>query len=249
MLIAIVDDEKEDNEQLARQISEWAENEHLSINCRQFYSGDEFIASLTQINYNIMFMDIYMSGMNGIETATQMRKTDMNCVLIFLTYSTDHMPEAFPCHAFDYIVKPLKTERLYKTLSEAVMILPDKLPYINLTLGKRTIPVLFDDIYYVTSDSNYCIVCTSNEDYRCRISFSEVMDTLLEDSRFCTINRGVIINFDYVNEMKDLCCIMKNEKRFPINTRKSKQFEQALVMHRFKNRRKYLKRRFDNDNN
>ena len=55
-----------------------------------------------------------MDKKNGIDTSIDMRKIDKNIVLVFLTSSTDHMPDAFSVHAFGYLIKPLLPDKLYQ---------------------------------------------------------------------------------------------------------------------------------------
>ena len=64
-----------------------------------------------------------------------------------------------------------------------------------------------------------------------------------KDSRFLVVNRGVLVNLDYVESMDGLTCLMKDKRTFPLNTRKHGQLEQALIEHRFRRRKEELRRR------
>lgn len=188
-------------------------------------------------HYDIVFMDIYMKDMNGIETALNMRKYYIDTLLIFLTTSTDHMAEAFPCHAFDYIMKPINIERLYKTLDEALKVLPQNQPYINIVFEKQKISILHSDILYILSDLNYCIISVKDNEYRIRISFNEFTSQLKTFSEFFIINRGIMVNLDNVVDFKSLDCIMVNQKSIPVSRRKKDEVEQAIINRRFEVRR------------
>ena len=80
----------------------------------------------TAHSYDIIFMDIFMDGMDGVETAEQIRKFDSHVILIFLTSSQDHMKNAFSCHAFDYVEKPVDLEQITNCLLDALKIIPNK---------------------------------------------------------------------------------------------------------------------------
>lgn len=242
MRIAIVDDEETERISLHKMLNHWAGINHIDITCDYFSAGNDFLAAMNQRRYDLVFMDIYMDETDGIQTAEKMRQTDPECCLVFLTSSREHMPQAFPCHTFDYLLKPMTPERLSQTLSDFLRIFPEKQSYINLTLGRQVIPVLYSHLEYISADSNYCIV-QAQEQYRCRMPFSRLKAILEEDERFCTINRGILVNLDYVDSMEDLVCWMKSGISFPMNTKKNSELKQTLITHRFNIRRRQLSRR------
>ena len=75
------------------------------------------------------------------------------------------------------------------------------------------------------------------------MTLSQIQELLENDSRFLVINRGVLVNLDYVESMDGLICLMKDQRTFPLNTRKHVQLEQALIEHRFRRRKEKLRRR------
>ncbi|MFG6325520.1 MAG: LytTR family DNA-binding domain-containing protein [Lachnospiraceae bacterium] len=242
MRIAIVDDEDAESICLNKMLKHWADINRIDISCDYFLNGNDFLTAVSRTGYDMVFMDIYMNGKTGIQTAVQMRSVCPECCLIFLTSSQEHMPQAFPCHAFDYLLKPLNAERLFKTLSDFLNIFPENQRYINLNIGKQMIPVLYSHLEYIMADSNYCIV-QAQEKFRCRMQFSKLTELLEEDGRFVHLNRGICVNLDFVESMEGLTCYMKNKVTFPINTKKKSELKQALISHRFNIRRKQLSRR------
>lgn len=238
MKIAIVDDSKTEQQIIHKAIVQWAENTKQAVEYNIFDSGEAFIDAVFNNHFDIVFMDIYMGGMNGIETATIFRKQNLDTLLIFLTTSTDHMAQAFPCHAFDYIMKPIEISRLHKTLDEALKIMPDNESYIDFVFEKQKISVLYSDITSIFSDLNYCIIKTTDNEYRIRTSFNEFTSQLKNTPQFFTINRGIMINLDNVLKIDNFDCIMTNGQTFPISRRKKEDTEQALLNRRFEKRRK-----------
>lgn len=93
------------------------------------------------------------------------------------------MPDAFHCHAFDYLIKPIDNERLRKTILDALAFLPEKEEYLELPVRKQNVPIFYSDIRYVLASSNYCMVYTK-EEYRCRMSFSQFEKLLEKDGSF-----------------------------------------------------------------
>lgn len=238
MRIAIVDDDKKQQTILYKAIANWADRHHQAINFFAFDRGEEFVESLKHKDYDIVFMDIYMEGITGIEAAKFLREYSMDTLLIFLTTSQEHMAQAFPCHAFDYLFKPFDIDRLYKTLEEALKVLPENKPYIDILCDKHKYSVFLSDILFILSDSNYCVIGVKNNKYRTRISFSEFVNNLKSSSEFFTISRGIMVNLDNVLSIEKNDCILINGDSFPISRRKHDEAENALLSRRFEKRRK-----------
>uniref|UniRef100_UPI0040577BAB LytR/AlgR family response regulator transcription factor n=1 Tax=Agathobacter sp. TaxID=2021311 RepID=UPI0040577BAB len=71
-----------------------------------------------------MFLDIYMAGISGMETATKLRTFDANCLLIFTTTSTDHALEGLRVRAMHYLVKLYAEDDLSALIDEILLRLP-----------------------------------------------------------------------------------------------------------------------------
>lgn len=238
MRIAIVDDDKNQQNTLYKAISGWTERHHQAANFFAYNSGEDFVAALNEKEFDIVFMDIYMNEMTGIEAAKYLREHNMNTLLIFLTSSQDHMVQAFPCHAFDYLFKPIELDRLYKTLDEALKVLPENKPYVDIVYDKQKHSVFLSDILYVLSDSNYCIIGVKETEYRTRVSFGEFTEKLKNSSEFFTISRGIMVNLDNVVSIEKNDCKLVNNEVFPVSRRKQDEAESALLTRRFVKRRK-----------
>lgn len=233
MRTAIIDNNEKDADVLTEKIKFWGEQNQMSIFVDTYHTCKAFLLALEAHQYDLVFMDTFRQVSDSLAAVTQMRKNIMNNVLIFLTGSKDYIFDAFLCHAFDYLLKPFDDFCLFQALDEAVPLLLDSTPYINLPQGKLTIPVLYTDILCVQADSNYCNIQTTSKLYRCRITFGHLSEILNSDNRFCTINRGIIVNLDFVLQMENGICYLKNGQTLPLNHRKKKELMQKLIEYRF----------------
>ena len=100
MRVAVIDDENIFRMQLKMMVEKLAKIKAVHILVDEFSGGQEFIDTLSEKRYDIVFMDIYMPGMDGIETAKTLRRRTERTFLIFLTASDGHYPDAFSLHAF-----------------------------------------------------------------------------------------------------------------------------------------------------
>lgn len=240
MNIAIVDDNENEIKELVQLLEDWCHTHFRHFHYDVYKNGNDFLTQF-HCQYDIVFMDIYMEHINGIQTALKMREKSHDLLLIFITSSQEHFYDAYSCHPFDYILKPIDQEKFFKVFNEAVLVLSHKQSCIYLPIGKQVLPLLLSDIIYITSDANYCIVNTCHHQYRCRIPFSKVLNSLSLDDGFCKINRGIVINLDKVLHIENSVCEMKNGEKLPVNRRKQEHFKQVLIEYKFKKRQKRFK--------
>ena len=114
MNIAITDDNPKDREKIIRILSEYALSNHMELSVSEYGNAGEFLTGYRPLLYSAVFLDIYMDGISGIEAAQKIRETDRDALIVFLTTSEDHMPDAWRLHAFEYVVKPVTAEKLRK---------------------------------------------------------------------------------------------------------------------------------------
>ena len=118
--IAIVDDQPEARELLRQDLLVRAPA-GTSIAC--FDSSESFLSGFVPGDDSLIFPDICMKGMNGIEAAERVRKRSARCLIVFLTSSREYAFDAFPIHPFDYLVKPYQTSQLEHVLSGAIRLI------------------------------------------------------------------------------------------------------------------------------
>lgn len=199
-----------------------------------FQSGEDFLNDFKKYKFDIVFLDVYMEGIGGIETANAIRKEDNRCVLIFLTSSAEHMPEAFACHAFEYIQKPVSAKRVEGVMADIMKILPQKTQYIEFTSNRQNVKVLYSDFVTASTDGHYINVSDSTgEVYKTRMKFSEFAARLSGDKRFLKINKGILVNMDYIVSIDNNVCLLKGNISLPIKVRDGIKIKELWQKHSF----------------
>ena len=230
MEIAIVDDDRNEQEKLNKYIQIWSKKNGIQTSVTMFDSGEAFTYSSEQNKYDVVFMDIIMDGGSGIEAARRLRSISMDTLLIFITSSTEFMAQAFPCHAFDYVVNPYKQERIIQTLEEAGTALGKYRKVIDIYGNK----FLINEILYIYSDLNYCDIYTKTTLRKMRISFNDLSQKLTSYPSFVVAGREIIVNFENVSHISGQDCVITNGDRVPVSRRKIKETEQAFYDWQFK---------------
>ena len=229
MNIAIVDDLKADSDQLKSILTSYAYENSLDLSIEVFSGGEEFLSEYENYNYTLIFMDIYMNGITGIETARKIQETDTDTAIVFLTSSSEFMPEAFSIHAYDYISKPAEIGRLYKVMDDFLKkkTMAVDVPYLFFTYEKDNVSVPYSDIALIRSIGHYNEIILKNQrTYKVRMTFASISDILSEDIRFLPVMRGILVNMDYITSLKNGSCFIAGDIQTPITLKKEKQLEQ-----------------------
>lgn len=114
MDIAIVDDEKA----IRQQIHAFIKKKKPDFRVSGFVTGEELLAAGKY--FDIIFLDIQMEGMGGIEAARALRRQDEDAILIFITGIKEYVFEAFDVSAFHYLIKPIEEKKFMEVLGRAV---------------------------------------------------------------------------------------------------------------------------------
>lgn len=244
MNIAIIEDSKEESEYLLQLIENWTTSNGIDGICHCYPSGEAFLSHFAAVDYQLVFLDIYMGELTGIDTAKAIRANDMNCLLVFLTSSKDHAWDTFPLHPFDYILKPCSKERLAHVMSEAMRALPEAGRTLELMLGRQKISFPYSSLISLEADGHYAIVSSERgTPLRCYInSFSSLWELLSRDSRFLLCNRGIILNMDYIEKLSDDDFILKDGQAFPIRKNKRGEVIQTFLTYQYEKAKNHVKR-------
>ncbi|MDE5758345.1 MAG: LytTR family DNA-binding domain-containing protein [Allobaculum sp.] len=236
MNIAIVDDDKEVHTTLKQVLKEYETQYGVAFKVFSYWDGESFIRALeNHQTFTIVFMDIFMEKVDGMEAAMNLRQSqNLNSLLVFLTSTSDFMAQAFSYHAFDYVLKPIDHQRIFHLLQEAQQFIPNESPYMEISSGRSTYRLLFSQIVSAVSDAHYLEI-TSSEGrvYRCRMTLHEFYKKTHEDKRFLSLNKGIYVNIDYINSLQQGSCHLKNGSVFPIRVRDMAKIESIIHDYNF----------------
>ena len=154
MRIAVVDDDQSFISEISEMIrSFFSEKEYEQDD---FNDGMEFVQSITSgSTYEIVFMDIEMSGMNGRDAVRALREYDVteNTYVIYVSSHTDNLCPLFSLHPFDFLVKPLEYNQVASVLRKICSELADRKKCISVVVNRREADLCLAEIMYIQSDS------------------------------------------------------------------------------------------------
>jgi two-component system response regulator LytT len=231
MKIAICDDLRLDRALLCQYIMQYAKNTLVNVEVVEFDSGEELLSSFSEEKYKIVFLDIYMKGINGVTVAERIRETDEYCKIIFTTSSVDHKGDGFEVAATHYLIKPITYERVEQALNRCKQVLASDAQYIELPFGKDNIRINLRDILYIEAIRNGVIINTGIEKYKIHTSMAKICN-IVTDKRFLRSHRGFIVNMQHIVATRDSGFQLKNGNTVPIRQSGRKEIKNAY-MHYF----------------
>ncbi|WP_228853322.1 LytR/AlgR family response regulator transcription factor [Aegicerativicinus sediminis] len=220
MKILIVDDEA-----LARKrVLMLLEETNLSSDIKECANGKEAISTIKEYRPDLIFLDVNLKDMTGFDVLKSI-DFEPKPTVIFVTAYDSHAIKAFDFNAFDFLLKPFKDERFFKTIEkvrklthterdltfekrfEELMKLHEnnnqesrpsnKIP---IKQGNKTILLNIQDIIYISASGYYAELITSNKKYLLRESLKN-LDDVLDNEQFFRIHRSTIINLDFISEI------------------------------------------------
>lgn len=198
MRIAICDDEQNYRNLITKYIRFYFQEHLLDLEYDEFSSGEELL--LSNKKFDIVFLDIEMNELNGIQTAKELNKRNKKTIIFIITAYQKYLDDAMDLNVFRYIDKPIKSDRLYNGLDKAIDLINNN----EITFKTRNdgiITIHKNDIIYVEVKRKIVYVNTIEKQYIAR----EKMDFFKENltaSYFAIPHVSYVINFNFVKKFQ-----------------------------------------------
>lgn len=230
MRIAIVDDLETERALLKTRLERQLSLRGAEAEILEFDSGESFLAAQKERRFTAAFLDIYMEGLSGMDAARELRKTDVDCLLVFTTTSTDHALEGFQVRALHYLVKPFSEEELSGLLTEMLAKLPRPEPVLTVKVSGSDVRLRYRDMVSAEHFAHMInIHTTAGKTLATRQSFKAFTEPLKKDPRFFVCGRGVIVNLEHAADFQDAAFCMTDGSRVYVNQELLKPARQAFM--------------------
>lgn len=197
MKICICDGKNSVHEEIKKLIQHFGEEEN-SFEITDFSSGKEIIRSYENgKTFDIVFLEIEMTDINGIEVAERIKEISPKSIIVFLSGYTDFVFEAFRIEALHFIVKPIKEKEFNEVFDRACkkFISISSTVILKWQSERYCIPV--DEISFVEGYQRHLTVHTAGRDYEAVGKLSEIFETLCHHG-FVRSHQGFIVNMHYI---------------------------------------------------
>ncbi len=208
--VAIVEDSKETAQQLKTMVERYGKENGTAFQFSTFSNGVDFISDYLP-QYDLIFMDIDMPLLNGLETTKILRKLDGGVPLVFVTNLEKYAINGYDVGAIGFIVKPLN----YATLSVKMrrfmeMVKKEEEPYLVVTSKSSVAKINLSDIYYITVDGRYVILHTKNGEIEHHKSMKQ-MEAELTPHDFVRCDNSSMVNLKHVSAVNSQSAIVNGD--------------------------------------
>lgn len=209
--IAIIEDEKSAADCLTRTLKDYGDAHGERFNVYLFTGAVKFLDNY-DAKYDIVFMDIELPDMNGMEASRWLRERDKDVLLIFVTNMAQYAVKGYEVRAFDFIVKPINYYNFAAKLSAALDYLAGRSEkYIWVVNREKRTRVSASDIKYVEIRSHTLNYHTTDGEVTATGSLSKVEEQLA-GLPFAMCNRCFLVNLKYVTSVKDMSVFLGDEE-------------------------------------
>lgn len=232
--IAIVEDNREQAAALENHIKTYASEHKLSVSVSIFYEPITFLEKYSP--FHIVYMDIMMPMLNGMDAAKLLREKDEKVILIFVTTMRQYAIQGYEVAASDFIVKPISYPefalKFTKVLTRLEYVMPPDVLVRTDTSFVRLSP---RDIRYVEVKGHHCVYHTASGEYR-QYQTMKSAESALSGQDFVRCNNFLLVNLAHVDRIDGMNVIVGGEP-LQISHPKRKAFTDAFV--RFMETRRY----------
>ena len=225
MKIAICDDELIFHQNLKTAINIYAKKHGIDILYDDFTDGHSLISSKNE--YDLIFMDYQMNGINGIETAKKLRNKNNKTTIIFLTSYPNIVFDVFEVNAFRFLVKPINTQKLSESMDDYLKTL-DNSSYLIIKEDDIVKKIQIDVIIYAEASDKYCYIRTEDNNYLYKKTLSELEKNLPSDLFFRS-HRTYLVGFKHIVTHTNTDISFDNNEKAIISKLKLPAFKSAFL--------------------
>ena len=225
--IGICDDQPEMRKPLRQILEQVLQLQGVEYLISESESGEELTAGISCLDIDILFLDIEMRSLDGIETAKLLRRKGMKGIIIFVTAYPDFVFQGYEVHAFHYILKPYRKEKIEEVLRQALHELDlSKEQYFVIEQKARVIRIPLSQTIAFQSDRRK-VEALLEEDF---VAFYGRIDEVCRElpSCFIRIHNRYIVNLNYVTTLEKDRCIL-GSRSFPVSRAFRQELETAFA--------------------
>lgn len=229
MNIAIVEDSDDDAKILSRYLTKFEKETGTQLSVKRFTDGVNFVSDYKPV-YDIVFFDIMMPMMSGMEAAERIRRTDESVTIIFITNMPQYAIKGYEVSAVDFMIKPIAYSSFSERFSRAVKRSESarrRVPLIVSDDEGQAIRIFAEEVYYITKERNYVYFHSPDGVYKRREELKTTLQSLRE-LPFSQLSSGVLVNLARIESMT-ANTVTVNGEILPIARARKKAFIESYM--------------------
>lgn len=237
--IAICDDRKEDRDRMNQYVQQFCQERMREAEIKVFAHPDDLILTCEKLRPHIYILDIVMPMVNGIQAARELRWNQPDAQIIFATSEESFALESFDVNPVNYIMKPIKREKLFETLDLAIKRIhleEEKTVTMKVKGGYRTIHI--DDILYLDYRNHvvsyHLLSGETISTSTLRIGFAEYLMQNHEEDDIVLCHESVAVNIKSIDKLTKTDIAVRNHEILPVAKSRYAQVSEKYMNYRFR---------------
>ncbi|MBE6844949.1 MAG: response regulator transcription factor [Ruminococcus sp.] len=228
--IAIVDDENNICSYVERCLLNLSKMHCISIEVDVFNSGEDLMKTIHELFYDVIFLDIKMQNLSGLDISKTIRNTMGNetTQIIYISGNTEYAIEVFDYDPFHFLPKPLNEEKIESVFLKLIRKLSLKSEAFTYKIGCNSVKVAIKDIIYFESDKRKIIIHYNNKEDEFYGSLENIAQQLGKHN-FLQVHKSFLINCIHVRKCKYESLEMSNHMIIPIAQSKRKEVREKQL--------------------
>lgn len=223
--IAICDDDKNIISEIKKCIESY---DGLKFKITTYEGGEKLLEDSEK--FDVIFLDIDMPKIDGIETAKRIRNFDKAVKLIYITSYTDYMNLAFSVHAFGYLNKPVREEQIHSQLEEVLSYpIEEKEEFLEFITTEGVVRLLPKEIYFFEYINRKVKLKTLNNIYILKDKITSIANEMRRYGFFMP-HKSFTVNLFHVKSIKGYDIFMMDGSVIPLSQKKSTEFREEFNM-------------------
>lgn len=225
---AVCDDSSADRAYVTALIQEWGGSREVLLQIDGYPSAEAFLFAYEQDEaVDVLFLDIEMRDMSGVELARRLRQLGAGLQIVFLTGYMEYIAEGYDVEALHYLLKPVTKEKLDAVLDRAAERIKTREAALLLSLPDGVVRLPLQEIRYLEVMKNYVTLHAAGEEYSVKRPLSELAKEL--DERFYRTHRSYMVNIRFVKKITKTEVTLKDGRALPLSRKLYDGLNQALI--------------------
>lgn len=228
LLLAVCDDMPIECADIAKQIENILKQFNIEFVIKQFFDGQQLLHS--KENFDIIFLDIKMPQISGMDLAKKMRQRGKQSLIIFITSASEYVFEAFDVEAFQYLIKPVQNEKLKNILQKAIkrMQVDANPDFLIISVDRQTKKVFLKDILYIESIGRIAKIHCHEATLETYEQIG-ILEDKLSDKFFFRCHKCFLVNLNYIEAFNKTEISLENGEKIMLAKRRYEDFQKAIL--------------------
>lgn len=228
--IAIVDDEDIQIGSMKSLLNQAAQDLNLTVQLSHFSSGEAFLFELEDhTDLDIVFLDIEMKEVNGLEVARTIREKNVEMTLVFATAFSEYAVQGYEVQALDYLLKPIELEKIKKVIRRHLDKQPLVKDSVTLEVDGKVLKLEQETILYIEVIKRECHIHLQGQVLTVNKPLKELSDSL--NANFIQTHRSYLVNLAHIDRLLKADVELSNGQTVPLSRRLTKDVQEKFIAH------------------